>query len=65
MEKTKAIEELKLLDEQIQQTVQDIGRLSSFSQSSGGAILSQVKEEKMKALRFLREKRIRILNSEQ
>lgn len=54
--------ELAEIDDQIQKTVQDLGRLSSFSQSTGGDVLSQVREEKMKALRFLREKRIQILD---
>ena len=55
-------EELVDLDLQIEKTVQDIGRLSSFSQQSGGDALSKVRLEKMKALRFLQEKRISILN---
>lgn len=55
-------EELVDLDLQIEKTVQDIGRLSSFSQQSGGDALSKVRMEKMKALRFLQEKRISILN---
>lgn len=55
-------EELIDLDLQIQKTVQDLGRLSSFSQSTGGDALSDVRHEKMKALRFLREKRISIFN---
>jgi hypothetical protein len=55
-------EELVDLDLQIEKTVQDIGRLSSFSQRSGGDALSKVRMEKMKALRFLQEKRISILN---
>jgi hypothetical protein len=50
------------LDLQIEKTVQDIGRLSSFSQGNGGDALSKVRIEKMKALRFLQEKRIKILN---
>jgi len=50
------------LDLQIEKTVQDIGRLSSFSQANGGDALSKVRIEKMKALRFLQEKRMKILN---
>jgi hypothetical protein len=50
------------LDLQIEKTVQDIGRLSSFSQVNGGDALSKVRLEKMKALRFLQEKRMKILN---
>ncbi len=50
------------LDLQIEKTVQDLGRLSSFSQNNGGDALSKVRHEKMQALRFLREKRINILN---
>jgi hypothetical protein len=57
--------ELVDLDLQIEKTVQDIGRLSSFSQSNGGDALSKVRIEKMKALRFLQEKRIKILNKGQ
>jgi len=49
------------LDMQIEKTVQDLGRLSSFSQTSGGDALFMVRMEKMKALRYLREKRIVIL----
>jgi len=55
-------EELTDLDLQIQKTVQDLGRLSSFSHNNGGDALSNVRHEKMKALRFLREKRVSILN---
>ena len=54
--------ELVDLDIQIEKTVQDLGRLSSFSQINGGDALSSVRHEKMRALRFLREKRISILN---
>lgn len=55
-------EEIVNLDVQIEKTVQDIGRLSSFSQNTGGDALSSVRKEKMKALRFLQEKRVKILN---
>lgn len=55
-------EELMDLDNQIQKTVQDLGRLSSFSHNNGGDALSNVRQEKMRALRFLREKRVSILN---
>ena len=54
-------EELNDLDMQIEKTVQDLGRLSSFSQNQSGDALFKVRMDKMKALRFLREKRIRIL----
>lgn len=54
-------DDLVNLDLQIEKTVQDLGRLSSFSQRSGGSALSSVRQEKMRALRFLREKRISIL----
>lgn len=49
------------LDMQIEKTVQDLGRLSSFSQNSSGDALFKVRMDKMKALRYLREKRIVIL----
>lgn len=58
----KTPEDIVDLDVQIEKTVQDIGRLSSFSQNGEGAALSRVRIEKMKALRFLQEKRIKILN---
>jgi hypothetical protein len=61
-EKTNSPDNLIDLELQIEKTVQDLGRLSSFSQSNGGDALSSVRQEKMVALRFLREKRIRILN---
>jgi hypothetical protein len=59
--KTEQSDELVDIDLQIQQTVQDLGRLSSFNQNTGGKALSSVRQEKMMALRFLREKRTSIL----
>jgi hypothetical protein len=56
-------DELVDLDLQIQKTVQDLGRISSFSQNNDGDALSKLRQEKMQALRELREKRIDILKN--
>jgi len=54
------LKELIQLDKQIDSTIADIGRLSSFNQSST-EILSKIKLEKIYFLRSLKEKKNKLI----
>lgn len=54
-------QELIILDDQIDKTISDIGRLSSYNQSST-EILSKIKFEKVNFLRSLMDKRTKLIN---
>ena len=55
------LKELIVLDNQIDKTISDIGRLSSYNQSNTENI-SKIKLEKMNFLRSLMEKKTKLLN---
>lgn len=58
--KTK-LEELIIIDHQIDKTISDIGRLSSYNQSTS-ANISKIKLEKMNFLHSLMDKKNKLLN---
>lgn len=57
---TTGLKELAILEKQINKTISDIGRLSSYNQSNA-EVNSKIKLEKMRLLRTLKEKKANLI----